>query len=211
MKGSTHLAIGTAIGIAAAAYYPFTFQNAALYISVAGFSALSADLDSRSILSSKLSKLSKLLHELFHWGGISLVIACLYLYFVRDFFDLTLTCVSIMIFLIGFITKEGIIRNTLVTLVGLGIIYTGSYWKLNWLMGSGLFISWAPWLKHRGMTHTIWAALIWGSIGYGMQNQLQVEGLMLVSFTSYLSHLVADTMTPAGVKWFYPLYKKAIK
>ncbi|BBH24908.1 membrane protein [Paenibacillus baekrokdamisoli] len=211
MKGSTHLAIGTAIGIAAAAYYPFTLSNAALYVSVAAFSALSADLDGTSILSSKISKVSKLLRELLLWGGITLALTALYLYFVRDFFDLTLTSVAVMIFLIGFITKEGVIRNTLVSIIGLGIIYAGFYWQWGWLMGFGLFTAWAPWLKHRGMTHTIWAAVIWGSLGYGLQNQLQVEGLMNVSFIGYLSHLVADTVTPAGVKWLYPLYKKSIK
>lgn len=38
MKGSTHMAIGVAIGAAAAAHYPFTLQHAALYIAVSALS-----------------------------------------------------------------------------------------------------------------------------------------------------------------------------
>ncbi|MFC5648150.1 metal-dependent hydrolase [Paenibacillus solisilvae] len=211
MKGSTHLAIGAAIGVASAAYYPFTFQNAALYITVASFSALSADLDGTSMLSSKINKVSKLLRELLLWGGILLAAAVVYLYFARDYFNVNLSAVAVMGFLIGFITKEGVMRNALVSAVGAAIIGAGWYWQLNWLMGFGLFIAWAPWLNHRGMTHTVWAIVIWGTIGYGLENQIHVDGVMIVSVIGYASHLVADTLTPAGVKWFYPISKKSIK
>ncbi|MBW7461523.1 metal-dependent hydrolase, partial [Paenibacillus sepulcri] len=33
----------------------------------------------------------------------------------------------------------------------------------------------------------------------------------MVATAGYLSHLLADTLTPSGVKWFYPLYKKSVK
>ena len=211
LKGSTHLAIGAAIGVAAVAYYPFTFQNAALYVTIASFSALSADLDGTSMLSSKIGKASKLLREVLLWGGFLLSVIMTYLYFAREYVDITLSSVAVMGFLIGFISKEGVIRNALVSVVGAAIIGAGWYWKMNWLMGFGLFVAWAPWLKHRGMTHTVWAIPIWGTIGYGLQNQLHVDGVMTVSIIGYASHLVADTMTPAGVKWFYPIVKKSIK
>ena len=144
------MAIGAAIGVAAAAYYPFTFQNAALYVTIASFSALSADLDGTSMLSSKIGKASKLLREVLLWGGILLASIMTYLYFARDYVDITLSSVAVMGFLIGFISKEGVIRNALVSVVGAAIIGAGWYWKMNWLMGFGLFVAWAPWLKHRG-------------------------------------------------------------
>ncbi|MCQ6557677.1 metal-dependent hydrolase [Paenibacillus mendelii] len=211
MKGSTHLTIGVAIGLAAAAYYPFTPKSAALYVAVAGFSALSADLDGKSMLSSKLGQVSKLLREFGLWGGVLLAIGIAYFYYTQQVFHRELALIAVIVFLLGFITKEGIIRNALVSLIGGGLIYWGWVTELNWLMGFGLFVAWVPWLNHRGMTHTVWALIAWAAIGAGLENHLQQDGIMEVAAAGYLSHLIADTLTPAGVKWLYPIYKKSIK
>jgi inner membrane protein len=211
MKGSTHLAIGAAIGVAASLYYPFNLNNTSLYLSVSVMSALSADLDGPSVLSGKLGKLSKLLRELALWTGALLLAGVAYLYFNEDRIDPVYATIAVILSLLGFITKEGSIRNALVSLVGCGLLYAGWITKQNWLMGFGLFVIWVPWLAHRGMTHTVWALLLWGAIGWGLEQQLQIEGIMVVSIAGYASHLLADTLTPAGVKWLYPLYKKSIK
>lgn len=211
MKGSTHLTIGVAIGAAAAAYYPFTFKNAAIYVAVSAFSALSADLDGTSMLSSKLSKASKMLRNVVLWGSILLAAVLGYMYLIYDWMVPELAVGSIICFLLGFIAKEGVIRNCMVSAIGGGLIYAGIRYEMNWLIGFGLFVGWVPWLKHRGMTHTLWAVLIWGAIGRGLENQLQLEGIAAVATAGYLSHLLADTLTPSGVKWLYPLYKKSIK
>ncbi|MBW7473128.1 metal-dependent hydrolase [Paenibacillus oenotherae] len=211
MKGTTHLAIGAAIGLAAAAYYPFTLKHAALYVTVAGFSALSADLDGTSMLSSKLGKLSKLIRELLLWGGALLLAGVAYIYYLEAQFYKEYTIISVIVFLLGMVTKQGMIRNALVSAIGCILLYVGLTYAMNWLMGLGLFIAWVPWLNHRGMTHTVWAVLIWGAIGWGLEQQLQLEGITIVSLAGYVSHLVADTLTPSGVKWLYPLYKKSIK
>ncbi|MFC0332587.1 metal-dependent hydrolase [Paenibacillus sepulcri] len=211
MKGTTHLTIGVAIGAAAAAYYPFTFKNAAIYLAVAAFSALSADLDGTSMLSSKLGKASKLLRSFVLWGSILLAGGLAYMYFMYDQMHPELAVASIILFLLGFMTKEGVIRNAMVSIIGGGLLYAGIRYEMNWLMGFGLFVAWVPWLKHRGMTHTLWAVLIWGAISRGLEAQLQLEGITMVATAGYLSHLLADTLTPSGVKWFYPLYKKSVK
>ncbi|CAH1197575.1 hypothetical protein PAECIP111893_00827 [Paenibacillus plantiphilus] len=211
MKGTTHLAIGAAIGVAASIYYPFTVNNAALYLTVASFSALSADLDGTSLLSSKLGKLSKLLRELFLWGGMLLLAAVAYFYYIGEPLSREYALISGAIFLLGMITKQGVIRNALVSAIGCALMIVGLSYAMNWLIGLGLFIAWAPWLSHRGMTHTVWAVLIWGAIGWGLEQQLHVAGITAVSVAGYLSHLLADTLTPSGVRWLYPLYKKSIK
>ncbi|MFX3632810.1 MAG: metal-dependent hydrolase [Candidatus Pristimantibacillus sp.] len=211
MKGTTHLTIGVAIGAVAALYYPFTMANAATYVAVAAFSALSADLDGPSILSSKLSTLSKLVYELLHWGGWLLLGAVIYLYFTDQYMNLTLSISSVVIILLGLVAKRGAIRNGLVSVIGACLMYGGYTAGMNWLIGFGLFVAWVPWLKHRGMTHTVWAVMIWGMIGSGLEQELQLEGIMNVAVLGYLSHLVADTLTPSGVKWLYPIYKKSIK
>ncbi|WP_042160748.1 metal-dependent hydrolase [Paenibacillus gorillae] len=211
MKGSTHLAIGVAIGAAAAVYYPFSVMNAAVYVAVAGVSALSADLDGPSILSSKLGKLSKLIYSLIQGGGWLLAGAVAYLYAADQYFNLKLAIFSVAVVLAGLFAGRGAIRNALVTAVGCGMMYAGFMANMTWLIGFGLFVGIAPWLKHRGMTHTVWAVIAWGAIGLGLERELQLEGLMRVAVLGYLSHLIADTLTPSGVKWFYPIFKKSIK
>jgi inner membrane protein len=211
MKGSTHLAIGTAVGLAAAAYYPFTPQNAAYYVTVAAFSALSADLDGPSILSAKLGKASKMLRTAVLWAGLGMSAVAAFQYFSAGVYNKEFTAAAVMVLLLGFVSKQGAIRNALVSLIGCALAYTGWVYAMNWLIGFGLFVAWAPWLKHRGMTHTVWAILLWGAIGWGLEKQLRIEGITAVAMYGYFSHLLADTLTPSGVKWFYPLYRKSIK
>jgi inner membrane protein len=105
MKGSTHLAIGLAIGAAASAYYPLTAKNASIYLAVAAFSALSPDLDGTGMLSSKLGKLTKLLRELALWSGVLLIAAAAYFYFIHSLFYPNLTIVAVVVLLLGLVTK----------------------------------------------------------------------------------------------------------
>jgi inner membrane protein len=211
MKGSTHLAIGAAIGTAAAIYFPFHLNHAAIFLSVSTFSALVADLDGSSLLSGKLSKLSRWLRDFGLWAGLLLVIGNAYLYFSRDLFNPTLAAMSVTILLLGLVTSQGTIRNVLVSLIGIGLLYAGWHSKQNWLLQLGVFVAWVPWLKHRGMTHTVWALILWGEIGWGLETQLKIQGIMATSVAGYASHLLADTLTPSGVKWLFPLYKRSIK
>jgi inner membrane protein len=211
MKGSTHLAIGGAIGAAASLYYPFSFNHAAIYLCIAGFSALSADLDGPSLLSEKLSKLSKLLRNFALWTGIGFIAVFACIYFVQDRLYPIFSTIAVAMFILGLITKEGTIRNALVSVIGCALLYAGWTIQQNWLMGFGLFVAWVPWLKHRGMTHTVWALILWGAIGRGLEQQLGIAGITAVAVAGYASHLLADTLTPNGVKWLYPIYKKSIK
>jgi inner membrane protein len=211
MTGKTHLAIGAVIGAATSVFYPSTLETAALYTAISAFSALSADLDGTSILSSKLSKLSKLIREFALWGSLLFLAIIAYFYFTGQSMSPVLVGGGAAAVLLGLVMKQGFIRNALVSVVGGIFMYSGYFYQMNWLIGFGLFVAWAPWLKHRGMTHTIWAIPIWGAIGWGLEMQLQVEGIAIVSMLGYLSHLVADTLTPSGVKWLYPFVKKSFK
>ncbi|GLX70725.1 metal-dependent hydrolase [Paenibacillus glycanilyticus] len=211
MKGTTHLTIGVAIGAAAAAHYPFSIANAATYLAVAAFSALSADLDGPSLLSSKAGKLSKWLHNLLQGSGWLLTAVAVYLYISDKYWNIPLSIACATLLLLGLVVQGGMIRNALVSAVGVALLYGGVNLSISWLIGLGVFIAWAPWLKHRGLTHTVWAVIAWGAIAWGLEQQLQLEGLMQIAVIGYLSHLVADTLTPSGVKWLYPMIKKSFK
>ncbi|WP_123040274.1 metal-dependent hydrolase [Cohnella candidum] len=211
MKGSTHLAIGSLVGAAAAVYFPFRLEHAAIYVSVASFSALAADLDGTSLLNGKLSQLSRWIHHFGLWAGVLLAIGNAYLYFSEDRFYPAFAAIAGTVLLLGLATSQGTIRNALTSLIGLGVVYYGIRIDQRWLLELGVFVAWAPWLKHRGMTHTVWALLLWGYIGWGLETQLGIQGIMLTSAAGYASHLIADSLTPQGVKWLFPIIKRSIK
>jgi len=211
MKGTTHLAIGAAIGTAAALYYPFQPKHAAIYLSVAAFSALAADLDGTSLLNGKLGKLSRWIRDFGIWTGFILVIGNGYLYFLQDRFYPAFAAIAATILLLGLVTSQGTIRNALVSLMGIGLIYMGWQMKQTWLLELGAFVAWVPWLKHRGMTHTVWALIAWWAIGRELENELDIGGIAATAVAGYVSHLLADTFTPQGVKWLFPISRKSFK
>lgn len=211
MKGSTHLTIGVAIGAAAATYYPFPLKNALIYLAVAALSALSADLDGPSILSRRIGKAAKQVHHLLIWLIACCVAGVMYQYVMSGVLSRESIIVTIVVLVLGFVAKEGLIRNMMISAIGGALLVVGALLGWGWLLGLGLFTAWVPWLSHRGLSHTIWAALLWGAIGWGLEQHLQLEGIALISLLGYISHLIADTLTPRGVKLFYPLYRRSIK
>lgn len=211
MTGRTHLAIGAAIGAAAAVYYSPGLEDAAVYIGVAAFSALSADLDGPSMLSSKLTKLSKRIRELALGFGILYLVMVVILYATGQPVNPVIAGGGIAALLLGLVMKQGFVRNALVSLAGLYIVYCGLAGDRLWMLGLGLFVVIAPWLKHRGLTHTIWVVPLWWWLGIGLERELDMEGIAAAAALGYLSHLAADTLTPSGVRWLYPLVKKPLK
>lgn len=205
------MAIGVAVGAVSAVYFSPDLSNGLTYIGVAAFSALAADLDGTSMLSGKLTKASRQIRKFALWGGCLCAAAVLYLFLSGHPVRLEIACAGIAAMLIGLTMSTGAIRNALVSLVGVGIAGLGLSRGEWWLIGLGIFIAWAPWLNHRGMTHTVWILPLWWWLGTGLEQELRVEGVAITAALGYLSHLVADTLTPSGVKWLYPLTKKSLK
>lgn len=55
---------------------------------------------------------------------------------------------------------------------------------------------------HRTWTHAIWIPLL---IGYGFYNSSGIVKIILLSlFISYMSHLIGDAYSKAGIAWLYP-------
>ncbi|WP_223068554.1 metal-dependent hydrolase [Paenibacillus caui] len=211
MKGSTHLAIGCAVGAAAVGYHSFNVSNSLVYIAAAAISSLCPDLDGPSMLSSRISKASRTLYRSLITLAVLMTLLLIYLYAQYRIFHPELTAATLCAILPSLILKEGVIRNTLVSLVGAAVAGAGLLPGMTWLSGFGIFVMIAPWLKHRGMTHTIWALLIWYLLSQGMERQLGIDGIALTAAAGYASHLVADTLTSSGVKWLYPLSRITFK
>ncbi|WP_080839004.1 metal-dependent hydrolase [Cohnella massiliensis] len=211
MKGSTHLAVGAGIGLAASLVYPFRPEDALLYVAVSAFSALAADLDGNNLLSAKLGKATGFIRECALWGGAAAVGYFAWSYFAWGVLYPKPAAAAVAALLLGLLMKQGFMRNLLVSLIGVGLVYSGWNDQLYGMMGLGVFVAWAPWLNHRGLTHTVWAVVAWGFIGRAFENELGIQGLTNFAVAGYVSHLLLDTMTPSGVKLLYPLTKKTFK
>lgn len=211
MKGSTHLAIGCAIGAAAAGYHSFNVTDSALYIAAAAISSLSPDLDGPSMLSSRIGKASKAFYRSLVTLAVLLSLLVAYQFLRYAAFEPGLAAAAGCAVLPAMIVKEGAIRNTLVSLIGAALGLAGLSQGMYWLAGFGLYVLIAPWLKHRGFTHTVWALGIWYLLSLGLEHQLGVQDLALTAGAGYASHLAADTLTASGVKWLYPLSKFTFK
>lgn len=213
MNGRTHLTIGASIGVLASLYFSPAEQLNALitYTIVGGFSGLAADLDGPSLLTKKITSLSRKLHQCtLLFGIIGLALYGLLWYFDKKPTYLWLGA-SVIFLLLGLIVQQSNMRDALVSIVGGAVIVYGFSAHWYWLIGLGVFIVIAPWLKHRGFTHTIWVTLIWGIIAYGLEKQIQIQGIAITATVAYLSHLVADMLTPAGVRLLAPIVKKKFK
>lgn len=74
-----------------------------------------------------------------------------------------------------------------------------------------------PFLPHRGPTHTIWFALAVGCAGVAALDAVatidDLVVLALAAGTPFLgvgSHLVADAITPAGIRPFWPVWSRSV-
>ena len=70
-----------------------------------------------------------------------------------------------------------------------------------------------PFLTHRGVSHTIVAAAVVGTITtvgvYSIVGNVEIAGFVgAVLFISYVAHLIADMLTPTGVAFLWPIKKK---
>jgi len=211
MKGTTHVTIGAALGVAAALSRTAAPADAAVYIAAASLSALAADLDGPGMLNAKLGKLSRFIRNSAIWGGLLLTAAAGYRWFALEKLHLSFTVFAVSLFLLGLAAGAGAIRNALVSLVGLVLAYGGIRFAQPWLAGLGAFVVCAPWLNHRGLTHTVWAVLAWTAIGWGFERATGIAGVASVCTAGYASHVLADMLTPQGVKLLYPLARKSFK
>ncbi|WP_376793042.1 metal-dependent hydrolase [Thermoflexus sp.] len=63
-------------------------------------------------------------------------------------------------------------------------------------------------LPHRGPTHSLTMAGLWGALGWFL---LRDPALVGAWAASYLSHLFLDALTPQGIPWLWPLSKERLR
>ncbi|MCR5888305.1 metal-dependent hydrolase [Hymenobacter sp. J193] len=210
MRGSSHLAIGLITGVAIAGLVPgVPFSPAG--IALAGFSSLAPDLDHPG---SRLSKRLGFAQNYVRWAFV-LVAAALAAYthfLLPPGPDRRMGFTAALAFgLIGAAMQGDATRKLALLFTGLCTVVAGLYTEYVWLSMLGCFVAVAPYTSHRTWTHTIWAAALWTYIGHLANQSLGWHGVALFAGGGYLSHLLADTLTKAGVKYFMPLLNVSLK
>ncbi|MBD2768493.1 metal-dependent hydrolase [Hymenobacter sp. BT664] len=210
MRGSSHLAIGLITGVAIAGLapgIPFSLPGIAL----AGFSSLAPDLDHPE---SRLSKRLGFTQHYVRWafGAAAFIIAAYAYLQLRPGSEQRLYYTAALAFgLIGVGMQGGSARRLALLFTGLATVVAGLYTEQLWLSLLGTFVALAPFTSHRSWTHTIWATALWTYIGHLADQQLGWRGVALFAGGGYASHLFADTLTKAGVRWFLPIFEYSFK
>src|SRR5690606_22436638 len=137
MNGKTHFTIGAVIGSIAAIYYSPAQQIDSIFafVGIAGFSALTADLDGPSILTKKLTKLSHVIHQTALLVGIIGLALVSYLLITGQTISPVWIGSSVGAILLGLIVKRGALRNALVSIIGIILLLFGVSYGWLWLVG----------------------------------------------------------------------------
>ncbi len=113
--------------------------------------------------------------------------------------------------LLGAALQGGSARKLALLFTGLSTVVAGLYAEQLWLSLLGTFVALAPFTSHRSWTHTIWATLLWTYIGYLANRSLSWRGVAHYAGAGYASHLLADSLTKAGVRWLLPVSDYSFK
>lgn len=207
MTGKGHLIFGTITGIGLFHFLkiPFTPENIAISAATVVVSALAPDFDSPGSQIAKKATLSLSNNTLkillivfvaliaaasFFYGGVSLILALV----------AVVTTVVASRFM-----RENTPRKIFLACIGIAIILYGLHVSLNFLVALGAFVAIASWSPHRVLSHTIWSVAVWYYICLGLADFTHIPGLVWLGTAAFLSHLVADSLTKARVKWLWPL------
>ena len=210
MRGSSHLAIGLITGVAIGGLVPGVPFSAA-GIALAGFSSLAPDLDHPE---SRLSKRLGFTQQYVRWAfaaGALAIAAYTYLQLAPGKEQRLFYTVALAFGLIGVGMQGGSARKLALLFTGLATVVAGLYTEQLWLSLLGTFVALAPFTSHRSWTHTIWATALWTYIGYLANQSLGWHGVAHYAGAGYASHLLADTLTKAGVRWFLPISSYSFK
>jgi inner membrane protein len=221
VEGRTHLAVGVGIGVIGSFDQPL--EHIPIILLASGVASLAADLDANNLLNKHVTKTVKHFKKV----GMTLAIAIMVLAVAMIFIDekslpilqsewLTLQhkliLLSVGAVVLGFsFSSHETLKNIIMSIIGLILIYYAATIELWWLVMLAFFIGGAGWFSHRGATHTVWALSYWGLMSYLLEQNTGIERLTLISVLAYLSHIIGDMLTKRGVKFLYPFTKKVFR
>jgi inner membrane protein len=210
VRGSSHLAIGLITGVAVAGLIPGV-PFSPFGIALAGFSSLAPDLDHpESRLSKRLGFAQHYVRWAFAAGG-ACIGAYTYLMLAPGREQRMSYTAALAFGLVGLAMQGGSARKLALLFTGASTTLIGLYFGFLWLSLLGLFVALAPFTSHRSWTHSIWAAALWTYMGYVANHSLGWHGIAQFAGAGYISHLLADSLTKQGVRWFLPFSDTSLK
>lgn len=206
MKGTAHLTLGAATGFAVAYALQTDPTTTMIFVGLGGVTGLMPDIDSNGKLSNKITFSHKFFRTLIQTIGILILI---YSYIKQT--DM-LRWMGMGIGIGVFFLATSITQRFMLTLTGIGVLATGLYFKENWTIWLGIYITIASFIPHRSYTHSLLGVIFFGVIAYLFEVRIGLRGVFITCMLGYISHLIADMkvlpFNKRGVKWFLPFSKK---
>lgn len=211
MRGRTHLSIGLLTAAGAVALRPDLTGYSLAGVVAAGIASLAPDLDAPN---SRLGRDLSFDPKYFRLGLLALgLLVGAWAWYRLDLArtvrqQVLLGAVALSVAGAAF-SSENTGRRVMLAFSGTLLLASALWLGWAWLALLGGFVGISPFLGHRTLTHTIWAAALWAYICRGAAASLHNSGIFWLGTLGYLSHLVADSLTKARVKWLAPLWSQA--
>lgn len=199
MDGKAHFIVGGLAGIAVSNYVGVDLPTAVSFTLLGGCVGLIPDLDVNGMLANKISLNKKWLTLLL--GLIGLLMITYSLGIGTGNVEWIGIGIGVALLTIPSLVVK---QKMMLMLTGIAIFIAGITLQATWLIMFGIYISVASRLPHRSLTHSFIGLGYFSGIGYYLEQDLQIEGIMLVCIISYASHLILD------MKWI-PTNRKGVK
>ncbi|MCJ8006427.1 metal-dependent hydrolase [Lederbergia wuyishanensis] len=206
MDGKTHFVVGGIAGIGVASYIGAELPTAISFTLLGACIGLVPDLDVKGILSNKISLNKNWIVTLLGLLGLLIIVNSFIVYKEVDRW-LGAGLGLALIILPPFLIKQ----KYMLLLTGIATSLIGMSQQSTWLMMLGVYISIAALLPHRSLTHSLIGLFYFSLIGYYLEKDFQINGILLVCVLSYASHLLLDMKifpkNRKGVKLLQPFSK----
>ncbi|MBU8908122.1 metal-dependent hydrolase [Desertibacillus haloalkaliphilus] len=207
MRGSSHLIIGTACGVAISQVGDFTSNETIAIVATSAIAGLVPDLDTNGKLRNKLTFYRTLIYSLFTLVGLAIMG---YAFWKGVGYQQWIG--GTLGFSLLILPRIVLTPKVLLFVTGVAFIIAGFTIEEWWLLGFGLYTAIASQLSHRGLTHSVLGLVAFGWIVFELEKSLGLQGVMLSGVIGYLSHLIADMrlFNKKGVRLFQPFNKKEL-
>ncbi|HLR80394.1 MAG TPA: metal-dependent hydrolase [Bacillota bacterium] len=202
MNGTAHAAVGGGAGLVVANTLQTDPTTTIILIGLGGVSALIPDLDTDGKLRGKMTFSYK------RFRGIAQFISLLmvgYSYATAQYVG-----IGLGLFLLGIVSS--IRSKHMLTLTGIGVALSGSFFAETWIFLFGIYIFIASVVSHRGYTHSILGVIFFGMIAKKLDLALGINGVFHTCLAGYISHLFLDSrlwpFNKRGIKLFLPISSK---
>ncbi|OXM87776.1 metal-dependent hydrolase [Paenibacillus rigui] len=200
MTGRTHLIVSTGITLSVLSLWgqPVTLPAAAAAV----IGSLLPDIDEPNSLLLQKTLPKKLIHIvkiLLALLGLGLIVYARLTAFYPPY-----SYMAGGLMIAACLVNHRLFRQLLMILLGGVLLYAAVTFEAGpWWATIGALLMVCAVLPHRGLTHTIYGAAIWGGLLYFASLMLSVP-LWLAGGLSYTLHLLCDVLTKQGIQPFPP-------